>query len=169
MGRPAIKTPPAVRAAAVGDYKEGLLLKVIAEKFGFTPATISIWAQEAGLPRRPRGIRRTVTPSDRDRLIIRRAREIPINAVAGEFRMTRARVWSIRTNWKRAGWVEPMPWNVGAIIDWAGELLKVVRIDDEKRGAVRTANGITLDPFEWKFKGKTARMLMRSQGGNALN
>ena len=162
MGRPSIKTPLAVKTAAIGNYKAGLLLEVIAEKYSFTPATISNWAEEAGLPRRPRGIRRPVTPSDRDRLIIRRAREIPINAVAREFRMTRARVWSIRTNWKKAGWVEPMPWNVGDTITWAGELLKVVRIDDEKRGAVKTANGITLDPFKWKFNGRTARMLMRS-------
>lgn len=167
FGRPLVETPPETRLAAVEDYREGVPLKVIAEKYGFTVATISIWAKAANVERRSRGIQPTTVPSDRDRSIIRRAREVQVNQVAKEFRMTRARVWSIRTNWKKAGWVEPMPWKVGDTILWANERLKVVRIDDEKRGAVRTTDGKLIDPFTWKFKGKTARRVLASQNGHA--
>lgn len=164
MGRPLVETPPAVRAAAVEDYRKRLPLKIIAAKYEFTEATISIWAKLASVERRKRGIQLTDTPKDRDRLIIRRAREIPINQVAKEFGMTRARVWSIRTNWKKRGWVEPMPWKAGDTIEWAGEKLKVLRVDDEKRGAVKTAAGSVIDPFIWKFRGKTARLIQAVNG-----
>ncbi len=162
MARPIIPTPPKTRLAAVEDYRNKLPLKVIAAKHGFTPATISIWAKAAQITRRSRGIQRTTVPSERDRLIIRRARELPINQVAKEFRKSRARVWSIRTYWRRAGWVEPLPWQVGDTVEWAGQPLKVVRIDDEKRGAVRTAAGALIDPFAWKLKGQSVRRVPAS-------
>lgn len=163
-GRPLVETPVATRKAAVEDYRKGVPLKVIADKYGFTPATISIWAKAANVERRPRGIQLGDTPSDRDRAIIRRAREVSINQVAKEFRMTRARVWSIRVLWKRRGWNEPMPWKAGDTIEWAGERLKVLRVDDEKRGAVKTAAGMTIDPFVWKYRGKTARKVSATNG-----
>lgn len=169
MGRPLVETPPAVRAAAVEDYRKGVALKVIAAKYDFTPATISIWAKTAKVPRRPRGIQLTSTPSDRDRAIIRRVREIPVNAVAKEYHMTRARVWAIRNFWKKRGWIEPMPWGPGDTIEWAGEPLKVLRVDNEKRGAVQTANGYRIDPFLWKFRGRTARKLLAALSRSDLN
>lgn len=158
-GRPLIATPLSTRKAAVEDYLKKVPLKVIGAKYGFTEATISIWAKLDGAARRKRGIQVTATPSERDRLIIRRAREVPINQVAKEFGMTRARVWSIRTIWKKRGWVEPMPWKAGDTIEWAGKKLKVLRVDDEKRGAVKTADGHVIDPFIWKFRGKTAHLI----------
>jgi hypothetical protein len=169
MGRPLVETPPAVKAAAVKDYRRKMPLKVIGAKYGFTEATISIWAKRASVERRKRGIQVTDTPSERDRLIIRRAREVPINQVAKEYHMTRARVWSIRTNWKKRGWVEPLPWKAGDTIEWAGEQLTVLRVDDEKRGAVQTANGYQIDPFLWKFTGRTARMVRATLARPDLN
>lgn len=162
MGRPLVKTPPAVRAAAVENYKEKLPLKIIAEKYGFTPATISNWAKLANVDRRPRGIQVTDTPSDRDRAIIRRAREVPINQVAKEYRMTRARVWAIRNFWKKRGWIEEMSWKTGDTIEYAGARLKVLRVDNEKRGAVKTSDGSIIDPFFWKFSGKNTRLVLDS-------
>ena len=163
-GRPLVKTPLSTRKAAVEDYRKKVPLKVIGAKYGFTEATISIWAKLASVERRKRGIQVTDTPSERDRLIIRRAREVPINQVAKEYHMTRARVWSIRTNWKKRGWVEPMPWKAGDTIEWAGERLTVLRVDDEKRGAVQTEAGSVVDPFIWKFRGKTAHLIQVADG-----
>ena len=159
FGRPLIVTDPEIRAAAVEDYCNHVPLKVIAKKYGFTPATISIWAKAANVKRRARGIQPTDCPSDRDRAIIRRSREVAIKDVAKEFKMTRARVWSIRSNWKKAGWQEPLPWKVGDTIEWAGERFRVLRVDNEKRGAVRTEGGKTIDPFAWRYQGVSAKLV----------
>ena len=166
MGRPIVETPPATREAAVADYAHGVKLRVTAEKYGFTIATISIWARAAGLPRRPCGIQKTSTPSDRDRAIIRRAREVAINQVAKEYHMTRAGVWSIRNKWRLAKWVEPLPWKVGDTVEWAGTPLKVLRIYDEKRGAVCTLRGKVIDPFRWKLNGTSLRALRAGLSGS---
>jgi len=169
MGRPTIPTPPETRAAAVADYRNKLPLKLIAARHGYTPATISIWARAAKIERRPRGIQLSDTPSDRDRAIIRRAREVPINQVAKEFRLTRARIWSIRKKWREAGWVEPLPWKAGDWIEWAGVRFRVLRVDDERRGAVKTESGETVDPFTWRFKGHYSRLAMAGSNWVALN
>ena len=168
-GRPLVETPPEVRAAAVADYLRRVPLKVIAEKYGFTPATISVWARAANVARRPRGIQPPKQPSDRDRAVIRRSREVSINQVAKEFRITRARVWAIRTKWKKAGWVEPLPWKVGDTVEWRGEHLKVLRIYDEKRGAVKLSNGQMIDPFAWKFKGRSVQLVAAHDEARTLS
>lgn len=169
MARPKIATPPEIKEAAVEDYRRGVPIKVIAQKYGFTPATISIWAKAAKLPRRARGIQPTAQPSDRDRAIIRRAREVAIKDVAKEFKMTRARVWSIRSDWSKAGWQEPLPWKVGDTIEWAGDLFRVLRVDSEKRGAVRTEGGKIIDPFAWRFRGRSARQAVDNPNRHACN
>lgn len=95
-----------IKESAVADFRNGLPRKLIAEKYGYSEATISGWARQAGCPKRPRGSRLPTTPSDRDQQILRRRRDgIPVKQVASEFRLSVATIFNVCKKW--VAWIEP--------------------------------------------------------------
>lgn len=94
-----------VKAKALRDYRRGEPLKVIAIRYGCSPASISLWAQSAGLERRQQGCRLKDWPDDTDLEIVEAVRAVrdgkpTLTEIGERWHMSRANVHRIYHRWK---------------------------------------------------------------------
>lgn len=74
----------------------------ISKKYGVCTATLTVWANKAGLPLRHRGRRRMTEPTPRQRSIVEMARICTYDAIADRFGITKQGVYRIVRRWKSA-------------------------------------------------------------------
>jgi len=94
-----------LKAKALRDYRQGDPLKVIAIRYGCSKASISLWAQSAGLKRRKQGCRLKDWPDDTDLDIVEAVRAVrdgkpTLAEIGARWHMSRANVHRIYHRWK---------------------------------------------------------------------
>ena len=99
-----------VKVKALRDYRRGEPLKVIAIRYGFSPATISLWAKGSGIKRRKQGCRIKLWPSEVDLQIVEEVRAVvdgkpTLEEIGDRWQMSRANVHRIFHTWK--DWTPP--------------------------------------------------------------
>ena len=123
-----------VKAKALRDYRRKDPLKVIAIRYGISTSTVSLWAAQAKLKRRPQGCRHKTEPNARDILIVEAVRAIvngkPTLEQIGKLfvtrngAMSRANVHRIYHTWK--DWVPTVPFSVGDKVRLKGTDYEVI-------------------------------------------
>jgi hypothetical protein len=94
-----------VKVKALRDYRRNEPLKVIAIRYGYSPATISLWAKAAGIKRRTQGCRIKHWPSETDMQIVEEVRAVrdgrpTLEEIGKRWNMSRANVHRIFHTWK---------------------------------------------------------------------
>ena len=107
------------KAKALMDYRRNDPLKVIAIRYGYSVASVSLWAKSAGLERRRQGCRIKDWPRDIDLKIVDEVRAVvdgtPTLAEIGKrWHMSRSNIHRIYKTWKH--WTPKVPFKPGDII-----------------------------------------------------
>jgi hypothetical protein len=153
-----------VVAAALSDYVNHpeLFTKDIAERYGISTATLTVWATNAGITLRSRGLHKLDVPTVRQREILELAALHSYEKVGEQFGISKARVGAVVKRWK--GWKVPIapPFKPGDIILWRNKHRKerLIVIDAGLlRGTVKDASGRTLRAFTWSTAGRLPKKI----------
>lgn len=148
-----------VVVAALSDYVNHpeLFTKDIAEKYGISTATLTVWAAHAGITLRSRGLHKQDMPTVRQRQILEMAALYSYEKVGEHFGISKARVGAVVKRWK--GWKIPLvpPFKTGDILLWRNKRRKerLTVIDAGLLwGTVKDASGRILRAFTWNTKGR---------------
>jgi len=156
--------PDSVVKAALSDYvnQPNLFTKDIAEKYGVSTATLTVWATNAGIALRSRGLHKLDVPTARQRQILELAAIYSYEKVGKRFGISKARVGAIVKRWK--GWkvlIEP-PFKPGDILLWRNKRKKerLTVIDAGiTHGTLLDSKGRTLRAFTWNTGGRLPKKI----------
>lgn len=154
----------AVMQAALDDYvnRPDMYTSTIAKKHSISTATITVWATNAGITLRSRGLHKLEEPTVRQREIIELAKILPYEKVGKRFGISKARVGAIMKRWK--DFVEPAkaPFAPGDIVEWANgkkkEQLTVIEAG-VTQGTMLDEKGRTLRAFSWNTRGRLPKKI----------
>ena len=158
----AIGHPDSVVKAALDDYVNHpeLYTSTIAKKHGISTATITVWATNAGIKLRSRGLHKLDAPTARQREIIELAKILPYDKVGERFGISKARVGAIVKRWKDLDEPTKPPFAPGDIIEWINgkkrEQLTVVEAG-LTHGTMVDSQGRKLRSFTWNTRGRLPR------------
>lgn len=136
--------------------------KDIAKRHGVSAATLTVWATNAGIPLRSRGVRKRDQPTARQREILELAAIYPYEKVGQRFGVTKARVGALVKRWKH--WKVPVqpPFQPGDIILWRNkgsqERLTVIEAG-LTQGTMLDAKGRLLRAFTWNSGGRLPKKI----------
>lgn len=144
---------------ALADYVNHpeYMTKDIAKKYGVSPATLTVWAEKAGIPLRIRGVKKLDEPTAQQKEILELASIYPYEQVATNYGITRARVGAIVKRWKN--WIrrDQPPFVPGDIVEWhhngKSERLTVIEADTT-HGTMLDSRGRKLRAFTWDTGGR---------------
>lgn len=150
--------------AALSDYVNHPeeFTKDIAKRHGVSTATLTVWATNAGIALRSRGVRKRDEPTARQRQILELAAIYPYEKVGQRFGVTKARVGALVKRWKR--WKVPVqpPFQPGDIILWHNkgkqERLTVIEAG-LTQGTMLDAKGRLLRAFTWNSGGRLPKKI----------
>lgn len=161
-------------------------LREIAGKFAISTASVSNIAGVARLKHRTRGGRALQYPTRKHLEVLRAYAEpgMTLRKLGASGRFTRratpdelkrnpgtktypitfARLQQIVSYWKNRKYSAECPksFRPGDVIELGGLRLTVVRYDDNRRGAVKNAEGQVTDPFYWACGGEIAKLRKRA-------
>lgn len=147
-----------VMADALKDYvnSPNTPTSVIAKRHGVSPSTLTVWAKKAKLKLRGRGRESQRQPNARTRAILELAEALTLEEVGERYGMTKQRVSRIVRRWK--DWKKPRqsPFVVDDVIQWKGEIFKVVE-EGALFGKVITLDGQIMHNFYWNMQGSLAQ------------
>ena len=130
----------------------------IAKKYSVSAATLTVWAKNAGVPVRGRGVHKKDEPTARQRKIIEMAQIYSYAKVGQHFGIEKQRVQAILKRWK--AWTDraKAPFAPGDVIEWKKERFTVLDAD-VKSGTVMDARQRTIHCFTWSAQGKLPRKI----------
>jgi hypothetical protein len=150
--------------AALSDYVNHpeLFTKDIADRYGISTATLTVWATNAGVTLRSRGLHKMDMPTTRQRQILEMAALYSYEKVGEHFGISRSRVSAVVKRWK--GWKVPIvpPFKPGDILLWRNKRRKerLIVVDAGlTRGTVKDESGRTLRAFTWSSKGRLPKKI----------
>ena len=138
-----------VRAKAVLDYQNNALTTTeIATKHDVSPATITVWAKQAGLKLRPRGRWEQDVPTARQAEILKMVAVYTYEQVGRHFGMHKQSIHRIVKRWKTRQEPRSAPFQPGDEFTWRGKTLTVVDATPDS-GTVIDKNGKLYKNFTW--------------------
>jgi hypothetical protein len=152
----------AVMKAALDDYVNHpeMYTSTIAKKHKISTATITVWATNAGIPLRSRGLHKMDAPTPRHKEILELAKILPYEQVGDRFGITKARVGAIVKRWKALEEPAKPPFAPGDIVEWHNgkkkEDLTVIEAG-LTQGTMMDSRGRTLRAFTWSTRGRLPR------------
>lgn len=176
---------PKVQVQVVDDYKaknpDGtykFTLQQIADKHEISLSTVNNLARIAKVQGRPKIGKKLIVPDARTMKLLRDATELNITLEEVGRRnkrwstdpetgrrvlkpLTKQRVSQIINFWKKRGnpGLRTKGFVAGDVIKWADQVYTVVRYDSARKGAVKDAEGDTIDPFYWVHLGCRSKLL----------
>jgi len=159
-----ISHPANVKTAALAEYVDQpeTYTKAIADKYGISTATLTVWATNAGIPLRSRGLHKLDMPTVRQRQILEMAALYSYEKVGEQFGVSKARVGAIVKRWKNFKVSGEPPFKPGDIILWRKkhktERLTVIDAG-VTHGMVQDSKGRRLRAFPWNSGGRMPRKI----------
>lgn len=129
--------------------------KDIAEQYGVSASTLTVWAKKQGIQLRGRGRACQRQPDARTCEILEAAESLVLEDVGNMFGMSKQRVSKILRRWK--GWKKPKdtPFEPGEQIVWKDQVFTVIQ-GGPIFGKVQNDKGEVIHNFYWTMNGYQA-------------
>lgn len=150
MPKRIIENSEEIMAQALKDYQDpSIHTDVIADKYGVSTSTLTVWAKRANLTLRKRGRKAQSMPSAKHQRIIQLAQLYSYEQVGQEFGLHKQAVHRIVTRWK--DWVKPKtaPFSPGDVVKWDGDDLTVIDASFERGILVSASKNKVFRNFVW--------------------
>jgi hypothetical protein len=154
----------AVMKAALDDYVNHpeMYTSTIAKKHKISTATITVWATNAGIPLRSRGLHKMDAPTVRQKEILELAKILPYEQVGDRYGITKARVGAIVKRWKDLQEPAKPPFAPGDVIEWChGKKKEELTVIEAglTQGTMMDSKGKYLRAFTWNTRGRLPRKI----------
>lgn len=144
-------------ADALKDYGDASFsARDIADKYGVSMSTLTVWARKAGVKLRGRGRTKQTQPDSNTRRILEAAEVMPQEVVGRQFGgVTKQRISKILKRWQN--WRKPdrSPFVTEDVIRWKGKHFKVLQ-PGPLFGKVVNEHGEIMHNFYWHMGGSLA-------------
>ncbi len=137
---------------ALDEYENRkVTTQVIADKYGISTATLTVWAKKAGMKLRQRGRKKQDKPTPRQMEIIRLASVYRYEQVGERFGMKKQSIHRIVKRWR--SWsgtlTRKAPFDPGDLLLWRGKRLIVIDANHTDGTLREEKTGKTIVNFPW--------------------